>query len=183
MDGKRMKRIYCTCGKLAEDVYIDDLGEWPMCEECLKTVQDEYAHLPLPDWDAEILQGDDEFEDKYDRGDPPFGLTDRQYQIAQLTHLSNDEIAEQLNISPATVQDHFNAIHKKLGIRSRHEIPYKLLDAKKSIDKEGIDQVGKKRKNATFTLSLTIHGTVHKILETISVLQRSTDVNEEGGRE
>ncbi len=57
---------------------------------------------------------------------PPFGMTDREYEIAQLAHLKNAEVAFLLKITPETVKSHFSRIIKKIGIHSKHEIPYFL---------------------------------------------------------
>ena len=51
----------------------------------------------------------------------PAGLTDRQLEILRLvaTGLSNAEIAQQLVLSPRTVDHHVSAILAKLGVPTR----------------------------------------------------------------
>jgi ATP/maltotriose-dependent transcriptional regulator MalT len=51
------------------------------------------------------------------------GLTDRQVEILVLAArgLSNDEIAGELHLSPATVKRHLANIYEELGVRSRND--------------------------------------------------------------
>ena len=63
----------------------------------------------------------------------PFDLSEREEQIAHLADLSDEEIAKQFFISIDTVKTHFKKIRKKLGIRSRYEIPY-VLDRPQGIN-------------------------------------------------
>jgi DNA-binding CsgD family transcriptional regulator len=63
----------------------------------------------------------------------PLDLSEREEQIAQFADLSDEEIAKQLFISIDTVKTHFKKIRKKLGIRSRYEIPY-VLDRDQGIN-------------------------------------------------
>ena len=53
----------------------------------------------------------------------PAGLTDRQLEILRLvaTGLSNAEIAQQLVLSPRTVDHHVSAILGKLGVPTRRD--------------------------------------------------------------
>jgi DNA-binding CsgD family transcriptional regulator len=127
--GKNVRKLECECGKPAKEIYTDRLGEWPLCKECLALELDEFAPLPLPNYHNEYqeepltpasgnrVQGDGN----------PFDLSEREEQIAQLADLSDEEIAKHLCISTETVKSHFKKIRKKLGIRSRYEIPY-ILD-------------------------------------------------------
>jgi DNA-binding CsgD family transcriptional regulator len=126
--GKKPRKLECECGKPAKEVYTDRLGEWPLCRDCLALELDEFAPLPLPNYHDEYqeeslapargnrIQGDGN----------PFDLSEREEQIAQLANISDEEIANQLFISIETVKTHFKKIRKKLGIRSRYEIPYVL---------------------------------------------------------
>jgi len=52
------------------------------------------------------------------------GLTPRQRQVVELllAGRSNAEIAEELQIQPATVRDHLRAIYARLGVTSRFEL-------------------------------------------------------------
>src|ERR671938_59452 len=58
-------------------------------------------------------------------------LTDRQRQVVELiaAGLSNEEIGEQLGISPRTVKAHSDVLRQKLGVSRRRQIPvaYRLL--------------------------------------------------------
>ena len=53
----------------------------------------------------------------------PAGLTDRQLEILRLvaTGLSNAEIAQQMVLSPRTVDHHVSAILGKLGVPTRRD--------------------------------------------------------------
>ena len=52
-------------------------------------------------------------------------LTDRQRQVVELIAqgLSNEEIADQLGISPRTVKAHSDVLRQKLGVTRRRQIP------------------------------------------------------------
>jgi DNA-binding NarL/FixJ family response regulator len=54
---------------------------------------------------------------------PVDDLTERQREVLRLVTLghSNRKIAEELMISPATVENHLHTIFGKLGVRSRTE--------------------------------------------------------------
>jgi ATP/maltotriose-dependent transcriptional regulator MalT len=58
-------------------------------------------------------------------------ITDRQRQVVELiaAGYSNDEIGEQLGISPRTVKAHCDVLRQKLGVSRRRQIPvaYRLL--------------------------------------------------------
>ena len=58
-------------------------------------------------------------------------ITDRQRQVVELiaAGYSNDEIGEQLRISPRTVKAHCDVLRQKLGVSRRRQIPvaYRLL--------------------------------------------------------
>jgi len=58
-------------------------------------------------------------------------ITDRQRQVVELVAagLSNQEIGEQLQISPRTVKAHCDVLRQKLGVSRRRQIPvaYRLL--------------------------------------------------------
>jgi DNA-binding CsgD family transcriptional regulator len=52
-------------------------------------------------------------------------VTNRQRQVVELlaAGCSNEEIAERLGISPRTAKAHCDSLRKKLGVRSRRQIP------------------------------------------------------------
>ena len=58
-------------------------------------------------------------------------ITDRQRQVVELiaAGYSNEEIGEQLGISPRTVKAHCDVLRQKLGVSRRRQIPvaYRLL--------------------------------------------------------
>ena len=126
--GKKPRKFECECGKPAKEIYTDRLGEWPLCKECLALELDEFAPLPLPNYNDKyqeesltVATGNKIQDDRN-----PLDLSEREEQIAQLADLSDEEIAQQFFISIETVKSHFKSIRKKLDIRSRYEIPYVL---------------------------------------------------------
>jgi DNA-binding CsgD family transcriptional regulator len=58
-----------------------------------------------------------------------YGISEREREIAQLVGngASTAMIAEQLHLSPWTVQDHLKSIFQKLGITSRGELVKRLF--------------------------------------------------------
>ena len=55
----------------------------------------------------------------------PRAITDRQRQVVELlaAGCSNEEIAERLGIAPRTAKAHCDSLRRKLGVRSRRQIP------------------------------------------------------------
>ena len=126
--GKNVRKLECECGKPAKEIYTDRLGEWPLCKECLALELDEFAPLPLPNYHDEYQEESltPATGNRNQNDGNPFDLSEREEQIARLADRSDEEIAKQLYISIETVKTHFKNIRKKLGIRSRYEIPYVL---------------------------------------------------------
>jgi ATP/maltotriose-dependent transcriptional regulator MalT len=66
-------------------------------------------------------------------------ITDRQRQVVELiaAGYSNDEIGEQLNISPRTVKAHCDVLRQKLGVSRRRQIPvaYRLLTGEDTLSR------------------------------------------------
>jgi DNA-binding CsgD family transcriptional regulator len=124
--GKKPRKLECECGKTAKEIYADRLGEWPLCKECLALELDEFAPLPLPNYHEEYLEEPltPATGNKIQDDGNPLGLSEREIQITQLADLSYEEIAQQFFISIETLKTYFKNIRKKLGIRSRYEIPY-----------------------------------------------------------
>jgi hypothetical protein len=54
--GKKPRKLECECGKPAKEIYTDKLGEWPLCKECLTLELDEFAPLPLPNYNDEYQE-------------------------------------------------------------------------------------------------------------------------------
>ena len=67
-------------------------------------------------------------------------ITDRQRQVVELVAagLSNDEIGEQLGISPRTVKAHCDVLRQKLGVPRRRQIPaaFKMLTGRDPLSRE-----------------------------------------------
>jgi ATP/maltotriose-dependent transcriptional regulator MalT len=66
-------------------------------------------------------------------------ITDRQRQVVELiaAGYSNEEIGEQLGISPRTVKAHCDVLRQKLGVARRRQIPvaYRLLTGEDPLSK------------------------------------------------
>lgn len=66
-------------------------------------------------------------------------ITERQRQVVELVAagLSNEEIGEQLGISPRTVKAHCDVLRQKLGVARRRQIPvaYRLLTGQDPLSK------------------------------------------------
>jgi DNA-binding CsgD family transcriptional regulator len=61
----------------------------------------------------------------------PSSITDRQREVIELIAqgLSNDELSQELGISPRTAKAHCDVLRQKLGVPRRRQIPlaYRLL--------------------------------------------------------
>jgi DNA-binding CsgD family transcriptional regulator len=61
----------------------------------------------------------------------PSLITDRQREVIELIAqgLSNDELSQELGISPRTAKAHCDVLRQKLGVHRRRQIPlaYRLL--------------------------------------------------------
>ena len=55
----------------------------------------------------------------------PLRFTERQRQVVELIAVgcSNEEVAEQLGISPRTAKAHCDVLRQKLGVTRRRQIP------------------------------------------------------------
>ena len=121
--GRRAPKLECECGREAIEVLFDALGEWPLCRRCLDLEADGFAEMPLPDYTRQP-----EPPEPARPLMPPgvaaaaIGLSRREYEVARLYRLSDQRIAQLLDISPSTVKDAFRRIRKKLGLHSRYEL-------------------------------------------------------------
>lgn len=127
MRGRRPSSLGCDCGEQAEAVWVDEFGEWPLCRTCLRLAEEESAQMPPPRWRKDEVASVPGELASVEKGDElPFGLTMREFQVACLAHYSDKQIAETLALSPHTVHSHLKQVFRKLGIRSRFEIPFIL---------------------------------------------------------
>jgi len=69
-------------------------------------------------------------------GDADGALTDREQEIAELVAAgrTNREVAEQLVLSPKTIEAHLRNIYAKLGVRSRVELARMVVGSPRSRD-------------------------------------------------
>jgi len=134
----------CECGLPALELVVDELGEWPMCATCLERsrygrsapdqTHDRRANgQPTGDLVTEPV-GDAPEQSSLEPY--PFDLTYRQYQIAQLSHLTNQAIAKRLCLAEDTVKGHLKSIFRKMDVRSRYEIKHLLNGAATLADQE-----------------------------------------------
>ncbi|MCZ4244923.1 helix-turn-helix domain-containing protein [Pedobacter punctiformis] len=52
----------------------------------------------------------------------PFGLSERESQIADLADLTNEEIADKLYLSKHTVSTHLQNVQRKVGVRNKKQL-------------------------------------------------------------
>ena len=59
-----------------------------------------------------------------------YDLSEREFQIMELVSIGlfNKEIADKLNIQPATITKHIQHIFKKMGVQNRTEATLKFLE-------------------------------------------------------
>jgi LuxR family maltose regulon positive regulatory protein len=73
-------------------------------------------------------------------GDATPALTERQTQVVELIALgcSNEEIGQQLGISPRTVKAHCDVLRQKLSVPKRRQIPaaYRTLTGEDPLSRE-----------------------------------------------
>ena len=92
-EGRHARRLECDCGNPAVEVWDDELGEWPLCEDCLRLAQDEFAPLPLPDHSKDVIAPVPAalpVMDSEPAPEIPYGLTQRELQIARLSYMTNE---------------------------------------------------------------------------------------------
>jgi DNA-binding CsgD family transcriptional regulator len=171
--GARPRRLACACGRPAVEVWVDDLGEWPLCSRCLAKVQASQANLsesapsggavPQPEaapTDAGPSQGGlpapspDEMRAL---------LTPREFEVAKLAHLTNRQIADRLGVSIGTVKSQMISLRHKLGLHTRVEVA-QLFSAQ--------GERGESEETPPLTFSLTIKGPMERLHEVINRLVR-----------
>jgi DNA-binding NarL/FixJ family response regulator len=118
------------------EVYVDALGEWALCEVCLEEVLNEERHQAgKPGAERQRAEVESEARARVNRRRPqageekarnPYGLSKREMEVAELSHLRRGEIASALGISPSTVKAHFHTILAKMRIHSKGEIQERL---------------------------------------------------------
>ena len=190
-EGRKPQNLECECGKPATEIYVDKLGEWPLCASCLELELDGFAPMPLPDYrdeedplllDERIPLAASNSTEPLIQTPLPFDLTEREYQVALLAQLSYQQIAARLMLSEWTVKTHFKSILKKLGIRSRHEIPHVLSAAESEAKMEtSASAIATEWADASMppedgppdrvmTVTLTITGKAERLREILSLL-------------
>jgi DNA-binding CsgD family transcriptional regulator len=132
----RRRGLRCDCKRPAVEVYVDALGEWALCEVCLEEVLNEERHeAGKPGVERQRAEVEGEARARVDRRCPqvgremrrnPYGLSKREMEVAELSHLRRNEIASVLGISPSTVKAHLNTILAKMRIHSKGEIQERL---------------------------------------------------------
>jgi DNA-binding CsgD family transcriptional regulator len=190
-EGRKPQKLECECGKPASEIYVDRLGEWPLCSACLELELDEFAPMPLPDYrdkddpfllDERIPLAASSADEPLIQTPLPFDLTEREYQVALLAHLSYQQIAARLKLSEWTVKAHFKSVLQKLGIRSKHEIPHVLRAAESGVKMEtsasaiAVDWAGvgapseDESPDRMLTVTLTITSKAERLKEILSLL-------------
>jgi len=111
---------------------VDDLGEWPLCERHLQEMIDPWHHYLLP-VHTKSSASQASRRRKPATGAPekpgnPYGLTEREMQIAVLCRLPRRSIAEKLNLKEGTVKTHLRHIAWKMRVNSRQEIVQRMLE-------------------------------------------------------
>lgn len=185
--GKSSVPLICNCGGKAVDVYMDEQGEWLLCEECIGRIGDEFAPLPLPDFTSEEHRDlpRDTSETVSLRPDPhhpelkfpfPFGLSRREYQVVCMYDKTNQEIAEKLYISESTVAGHWRSAMDKMEIKSRREVPYVLNLVSHDAVPPAEDHPQKDRLSdidLPMTFSVTITGSLEEMQNLLKNMWRS----------
>jgi DNA-binding CsgD family transcriptional regulator len=169
--GGRYRELICECGSAAKEVYIDDLGEWALCGNCLREIlNDDKDSMDDPISQGAVRMVPVVDDDQIDGN--PYGLTRRQLQIADLSNLRNGEIAEKLMISPHTVQAHMKTILRKLNVRSRREIRYVIRG---DDNRKGLNETSELfTKNSILTVSITFTDTLQSIQEILSTIYKTS---------
>jgi len=163
-------------------VWVDELGEWPLCKRCLAQVQADQARRSL----SEASGGETEPQPEtgvqpsvpanLNEEDLPTSpasrsmdairllLTRREFEVAQMAHLTNRQIADRLGISIGTVKTQLHSIRQKLGLRTRADLIRFFSAPEKLPQQEGAPP--------PLTFSLTIKGPLDRLHEIISRLVR-----------
>ena len=171
---RRYRKLKCDCGKPAEEVWLDDLGEWPLCADCLHDLEEEPAPGTVLDEREDGNGAGDGQESDLLPAEYPFGLTRRQYENALLAYLSSEEIARRLTISVNTVNSHMKLIFKKLNVKSRYEIPHVLGS------QEGVPDLSASQAEAggddqlVITVSISCSGNPEQLRDVLDILLDNT---------
>ena len=112
------------------EVTEDALGELPLCAKHLKKVRGPWAGRP-----ASLVRKSISSLASYAPALPrhltempvvkpqkPFGLTEREMQVATRSHLPRRKIAEQLGLSEMTVKVHLRKVMLKMRVKTRGRI-------------------------------------------------------------
>ena len=122
---KKIPILLCACGAFAVEIFADKYGEWPICSACLARE----LGVPSPETSPDSPQSTSLLLYEHPGSSPniprnPYGLTDRQMDIARLAHLRQKDIASILSLSPTKVRSHMRIILRKLNVASHYDIPY-----------------------------------------------------------
>jgi DNA-binding CsgD family transcriptional regulator len=180
--GPRPRKLACACGREAVEVWVDELGEWPLCAACLAQLQADQEDLSeiqrslaetapqaQPDSGSNHPTAPDEVETAFSGPSMSLDevrllLSQGEFEVAGLAHLTNLQIADRLGISVGSVKSRLYSLRHKLGLRTRNDL-IRLFSALG-------ESPPPDRQPPPLTFSLTIKGPIDRLHEIISRLVR-----------
>lgn len=122
---RKIPILLCACGASAVEIFVDKFGEWPICSACLaREIGVSSSEASPESHRPDNLLSSDHPDPSANLPRNPYGLTDRQMDIARLAHLRQKDIAAILSLSPNAVRSHMRIILRKLNVSSHYDIPY-----------------------------------------------------------